>query len=195
MKGATDRHPQEEGLRQAMRLSQQGDAQAYRELLGRVRILVQAYAARALRRMGLEDDRLAEDLTQEILLAVHRKRQTYDPSQLFTPWLFAIARYKVIDFARSRRREGTAVALDAIADTLAAPATAAGVADDLQRLLAELPEKQRQALEMVKLEGLSIAEASERTRMSASAVKVTVHRALKSLKKQIGGGDDGTREK
>ncbi len=136
--------------------------------------------------MGLGDDRTAEDLSQEILLAVHRKRQTYDPAQLFTPWLFAIARYKLIDFARAKKREGLAVDIEAIAETLATPtSTEAGSSDDLQRLLAELPEKQRQALEMVKLQGLSVAEVSEQIRMSESAVKVTVHRALKSLKDRV----------
>ena len=155
-------------------------------LLTRLSVLVEAYAARGLRRMGLEDPRAAEDLTQEILIAIHQKRHTYDPTQLFTPWLFAISRYKLIDFARAKRREGMSVAIEGVENELKAKETSeAGTPDDLQRLLAELPEKQRQALELVKLEGLSIAEAAERTGASESAVKVTVHRAIKNLKEKV----------
>lgn len=176
-------HKQEAQLAQLMRQAQAGDGESYRTLLETARTLVLAYTARGLTRMGLADPKTAEDLAQEILLAVHTKRATYDPAQLFTPWLYAIARYKLIDFGRARRRQGIAVDVEALAETLPAEnGTAPGTADDLHRLLEELPEKQRRALELVKLEGLSIAETSAATGMSESAVKVSVHRALKGLK-------------
>lgn len=174
---------EQEGLEQAMAAAQRGDGAAYRALLETIRGLLRAYLGRVVNRMGIKDSFVVEDLTQEVLLAVHLKRHTYDPRQPFLPWLFSIARYKVIDHGRRRRHSPTAwtkaVALEALADPVFAEP---GVAADLETLLGRLPERSRRALELVKLEGLSVAEAAARTQMTESALKVTVHRALKTLR-------------
>lgn len=177
------RNMQQEGLEQAMAAAQRGDAAAYRALLETVRGLLAVYLGRVVNRMGIRESYVVEDLTQEVLLAVHLKRHTYDPRQPFLPWLFSIARYKVIDHGRRRRRSPTAwpaeKALEALADpVLGEP----GAASDLRSLLDRLPERSRRALELVKLEGLSVAEAAARSQMSESALKVTAHRALKTLR-------------
>jgi RNA polymerase sigma-70 factor (ECF subfamily) len=123
-------------------------------------------------------------VVQEILLAVHAKRHTHEPGRFFLPWFYAIARYKVIDEIRrmtASRREssltedsGGEAALGDLGDTL-----------DVRELLAGLPEKQRTLLRLVKLEGFSIEEASGQTGYSVSDVKVSIHRALKGLRKKV----------
>ena len=171
-----------------MQRAQAGDVQAYRELLEAVRVILQIYSARSLKRMGIQDQGSVDDLVQEILLAIHNKRHTYDPTLMFTPWLFAIARYKLIDFARASRRRGHTVSIDEVEEELSAPVFADPTAEgDLSGLLAALPEKSRRILELIKLEGLSVAETSARMQMRESAVKVTVHRALKNLRAKLHG--------
>jgi RNA polymerase sigma-70 factor (ECF subfamily) len=169
-----------------MRRAQKGDAHAYRELLEAARALITVYASRALARMGIEDRASAEDLVQETLLALHDKRHTYDPAQPFMPWLIAIARYKVIDFGRRKSRDRKAIEFSLIEETLASPVfIEPGTDRDLAALLGTLPERSRRAVTALKLEGLSVAETAAREGASESAIKVTVHRALKTLRKVV----------
>jgi len=160
-----------------------GDAVAYRALLDELGRLLGAYFARRLG--GGPGD--AEDLVQEVLIAVHTRRATYDRARPFTAWAHTIARYKLIDYYR-RRRVHAALPIEA-ADALFAPdrSEAATAPADVERLMADLPEKQRQAIRHVKLEELSVAETAARTGMSESAVKVSVHRGLKALAARIRG--------
>ena len=98
-------------------------------------------------------------------------------------WLFAIARYKLIDFGRRRRKDASHEDIKSIEDTLEAPVfSSPDAATELDALLAKLPERSRRALTLVKIDGLTVAEAAARTQMSVPALKVTVHRALKALK-------------
>ncbi len=179
-------HPQEEDLRELMSRSQRGDAPAYRELLVKVRGLVLQYHQRALARLGLSSEAAAEDLCQDTLIALHAKRATYDSAQLFTPWLFAIARYKLIDFGRHARHQVGWSNIDDVVDFLVDEnGEDAHAGADLDVLLAELSDKQREVLRLVKVDGFSINEASDKTGMSPSAVKVTIHRALKKLRAEV----------
>ena len=164
-----------------------GVAMAYRELLDDCRALLERYLARVLERMGRAGSGFLDDLVQEALVAMHEKRHTYDPSQPFLPWLFAIARYKTIDFGRRQRVRSIEVMTPEPADFgVSTPDGSAAL--DLDRLLASLPTRQRRALELVKLEGLSTAEAAAALGSSDGGLKVTVHRALEKLKKQVSGG-------
>jgi RNA polymerase sigma-70 factor (ECF subfamily) len=127
----------------------------------------------------------AEDLVQETLIAVHTRRATYDAGQPFTAWAYAIARYKLIDALRRGRAHLRAPAEEA--DALFTPAGAAGSAEaamaarDLQRVMADLPERTRELIRATKIEGLSTREAAEKHGMTETAVKVAIHRGLKSL--------------
>jgi RNA polymerase sigma-70 factor (ECF subfamily) len=128
-----------------------------------------------------------EDLVQETLLAVHLQRGTYDASYPVTAWLLAIARHKLVDLWRRRGRKENLH--DDIEDLDALP-LAGEQADvhasrDLSLLLQALPASQRQAIELTKLEGLSIAEASDRSGLSESSIKVLVHRGLKRLSELV----------
>ena len=98
--------------------------------------------------------------------------------------MYAIARYKLVDLLRSRAgREALHDPLDEDLEELASEAGAAAqeARRDLAVLLAELPDKQRLPIQYVKIEGVSVAEAAQRTGLSVSAVKIGVHRGLRLL--------------
>lgn len=158
-----------------------GDGAAHEELLRRLSVRLRAYFKNKLShtRHGAAD---AEDLLQETLISIHVHRHTYDQTQLFTPWVQAIARYKLIDYLRRTKISARHVSVEDAGDSLVAE-DRGGVDSrlDLAKLLAPLPVKMRRAIELVKLEGLSINEAAHRSGMSPSAVKVSVHRGLKAL--------------
>ena len=153
-----------------------GDGAAYAALLGKLNLFLRAYYRR---RLGNASD--AEDLLQETLIAMHTRRATYDTTRPFTAWVHAIARYKLIDqFRRTKRR-----AEDPLDDPdmlfSSQDANAAEAQLDVDRLLGQLPAKTQRLIRDVKIEGLSTAEAAARHGMSESAVKVGVHRGLKTL--------------
>lgn len=156
-----------------------GDAAAYRAFLDELAGCLRAFLRRRLDRFPND----VEDLVQETLLAVHNQRHTYDARAPLTPWAYGIARYKWVDFLR-RHGRGDALTdplddADALLDERQGDALDAR--RDVAKLLATLPPKQRDAIALVKLEGLSTAEAAQRTGLSESAVKVSVHRGLKAL--------------
>jgi RNA polymerase sigma-70 factor (ECF subfamily) len=97
--------------------------------------------------------------------------------------VLAIARHKLIDLWRRRgRREARHAVLDDVPEgELPSVAEELPVQRDLETLLGALPQAQRKAIEMTKLEGLTMAEASARSGASVSALKVQVHRGLKRL--------------
>jgi RNA polymerase sigma-70 factor (ECF subfamily) len=174
----------EAGLRLLLIAAQGGDAQAYAGFLRETAALLRPFFRRRLAQ--LPDD--VEDLVQETLLAVHNKRHTYDAAQPVTAWMYAIARYKLVDLLRARA--GREALHDPIDDELpelgsdAAPA-AQEAQRDLRVLLAQLPDKQRLPIQYVKIDGLSVEEAAKLTGLSPSAVKIGVHRGLKALTARI----------
>jgi RNA polymerase sigma-70 factor (ECF subfamily) len=124
-----------------------------------------------------------EDLVQELLLAIHNHRHTYDPEQPLTAWVLAIARYKLIDLLRRRSRTDVLHdPLDEEEELFATVDTEAAEARyDVAKLLRGLPDRQRLPILYVKIEGGSVADTAKRTGMSESAVKVGIHRGLKAL--------------
>lgn len=160
-----------------------GEAVAYRAFLGELSVRLRAFFRKRLARFP-ED---AEDLLQETLLAIHNQRHTYDAAQPITPWVHAIARYKLADFLRRHARGGALLdPLDEDSNAFEARDTdAAAARRDLGKLLAELPDRHRLPIQHVKIEGLSVSEAARLTGMSESAVKVAVHRGLKALAARI----------
>lgn len=158
-----------------------GDAAAYRTLLSNLSRYLRGYYKAKLSGFAQSASE-AEDLVQEVLLAIHTRRHTYNAEEPFTPWMHAIARYKLIDHLRRTRGLRTNVPLDDAAEVIAHnDQSEIESTYDLKTLLSEIPDKMRRAIQCVKIEGLSVAEAAERCGMSESAVKVNVHRGLKSL--------------
>lgn len=171
-------------LRDLMVAGQCGDAAAYAGFLRETTAILRPFFRRRLTRHP--DD--VEDLVQETLLAVHNKRATYDPAQPVTTWMYAIARYKLIDLLRGRAgREALHDPFNEDLEELSSESEprVQEARRDLRVLLAQLPDKQRLPIEYVKLEGLSVEETARLTGLSASAVKVGVHRGLKALAARI----------
>ena len=158
-----------------------GDRAAYGELLAVLSGYLRGHFRRRLG-SGAAD---VEDLVQETLMAVHLKRGVYDRGAPLTPWVYAIARYKLLDHYRrvgSRR----AVPLEDAGELFAVENPEEGaVRRDIEGLLGRLPERQRALMADVKLTGLSMQEAAARRGMSVTAVKVAVHRAMKRLEKEV----------
>ncbi|WP_119303670.1 sigma-70 family RNA polymerase sigma factor [Dongia deserti] len=158
-----------------------GDAAAYKALLSKLTGHLRAYFKGRLARLGRGAVE-AEDLVQEALIGIHTRRHTYDPSQPFTPWAYAIARYKLLDHLRRTRVSIKDLPIEEADDLLAHDDLSdAESAYDLQMLLARIAPKMRQAIQYVKLDGLSVSEAAARSGMSESAIKVSVHRGMKAL--------------
>ena len=158
--------------------AQGGDEAAYREALEAIAARLRGYFARRLPSVPHE----VEDLVQETLLALHLRRGTHDGRLPVSNWVYAIARHKLIDLWRRRgRREALHEPFDETASLRAPLYEELPTRRDLEALLGALPEAQRLAIRLIKLEGLSVAEASQRSGVSVSALKVRVHRGLRRL--------------
>lgn len=178
---------QETRLRNLLTASRKGGTVEYRQFLNEVGPYLRAYFKGKLARSGRTSTE-AEDLVQETLIAIHTRRHTYDTAQPVTPWVYAIARYKLIDHLRRTRVALADVPVEDATGLLARDDHAAAESSlDLERLLGRLPAKMRQAIRSMKVEGLSAAEAAERSGMSETAIKVSVHRGLKALASFAGG--------
>jgi len=175
----------EEALKALMLLSLDGDEAAYRRLLNAVRVLLVGYYGR---RMAAATKADMEDLVQETLLALHSRRATYDRERPFTAWFFSIARYKLIDHHRGRG--GRMMAETELGEDFESDYSEDAITArmDVERLLQGLPAKQRELIRQVKLEGQSVADTASRTGQSESAIKVGIHRGLKTLAEKLRGG-------
>lgn len=169
-----------------MAAAQAGDSAAYRQLLTEILPFVRAII---VRQIGRTD----EDAAQEALLSLHLVRHTYDPDRAFKPWLAAIVRHRLLDGLRRQTRraahEITVDDFDVTADRLTTNSDQEAV-DEVQALrhaLDQLPEAQRQAILLVRLQDKSLAEAAVELGTNVGALKVSVHRALKRLKSLLGG--------
>jgi RNA polymerase sigma-70 factor (ECF subfamily) len=163
-----------------MRSAISGDSAAYHRLLKAVTPVLRAAARRGLARAG-QPDYQSEDIVQDILLAVHLKRHTWDISAPFAPWLFAIARNKLIDALRRRGRR-IFVNIDDFAEVLpgeAAPETAS--AGEVAAQLQSLPARQRDVLQSIAVDSASIKDTALKLSMSEGAVRVALHRGLTRL--------------
>ncbi|HEY4263842.1 MAG TPA: sigma-70 family RNA polymerase sigma factor [Micropepsaceae bacterium] len=174
-----------------MARAQAGDAVSYRRLLIAVTPYLRAIAARSHR-----ERHDVEDSLQDILLTVHAVRHTYDPARPFKPWLAAIARRRIIDRLRGQgRKRARETFLSEEHETFAAPETNLTEAEPdfraLRAAVEQLPEGQRQAITMLKIEEKSLKEASAASGMSIVALKVSTHRAVKNLRKLLDRRRDG----
>jgi RNA polymerase sigma-70 factor (ECF subfamily) len=176
----------ESRLKQLMLSSLGGDAAAYGLLLAELSARLRTYYRRRLGD-GAAD---TEDLVQETLIAMHERRISFDRTQPLTAWVYAIARYKLVDHLR-RRRVRVALPIDECEDLFAPDEVEQSAASrDVDRLLATLPGPVSEAIRLTKLQGLSIEEAAERTGKSATATKVSIHRGLLRLTQRLTGKAD-----
>jgi RNA polymerase sigma-70 factor, ECF subfamily len=163
-----------------MRLAISGDNAAYHRLLKAVTPVLRAAARRGLARAGQPVDQ-SEDIVQDILLAVHLKRHTWDTEAPFAPWLFAIGRNKLIDALRRRGRR-IFVNIDDFAETIPGEAAAeTAPAGEVAAHLQSLPARQREVLQSIAVDSASIRDTAAKFSMTEGAVRVALHRALASL--------------
>lgn len=186
---AADRDARDLRWSRLMAAAQAGDRRAYEDLLRECLPLL-----RQICRARLRDATEAEDAVQDTLLTIHRARASYDASRPFRPWLVAITERRALDRIRARsRRSGREAALDLAADHPAAEGSAdaamdaARAAAKLRDAVQDLPESQRTALGLTKLQDLTLQEASARSGMSVGALKVATHRAVQTLRRRLTG--------
>ena len=177
---------QDAALQALMAAAQGGDQAAYESLLAEVAQLVRRFVANRAPRAGF-----IEDVVQECLLTVHRGRATYDPSRPFGPWLYAIAECRLADAFRREGRYARRFVSDDDA-LAAAPAPAAtlpgdGAAEELRAALDALPGVQRQVVELLKIEELSVREVAGATGLSEGNVRVIAHRGYRALRERMEG--------
>jgi RNA polymerase sigma-70 factor (ECF subfamily) len=163
-----------------MRAAMTGDERAYRQFLLSVTPQVRAVARSRCRNLGAPEVEV-EDIVQEVLLTIHLKRGTWDQSRPIWPWIAAITRNKLIDGLR-RRGQHISVPLEEVMDSLGTEDQGEELsARDIDKLLTHLKAQQREIVESISLKGNSIRETADRLQMTEGAVRVALHRALKTL--------------
>lgn len=166
-----------------LRAANDGDAQAYTDFLRAVtpalRSLVRA------RGTALASD-TQEDIVQEVLIAIHRKRHTWQMERPVRPWLYAIARHKVIDAFRARGQRVHLPITDFEELLEAEPATDSLARHDLGRLMARLDRRSADIVRAISLNDETAGEVGARLGMSDGAVRIALHRALKRLAQLAG---------
>lgn len=169
--------------------AQDGDRVAYRTVL----VAITPWL-RAIARHRLRDASEAEDAVQDILLTVHHARHSYDPARPIKPWLAALAQARIVDrqrvlMRRAARETSLDIKIAAGDETFAAPITNQDGGMDgraLRRAIAALSPGQRTAIELVKMQEMSMHDAAIASGQSVGALKVAVHRALIRLRTLIG---------
>lgn len=164
-----------------MTKAQAGDRHAYTQLL---RAIVPAI--RAIVRRQVFDPALVEDVIQDVLLTVHRVRHTYDPDCPFLPWLMAITQARTVDALRHhgrtlRRETDTEEALTNVAAVESVEHQ--DEQEELALILNRLPARQRQIVEHIHLQEMTLAQAASRHNLTISAVKSLLHRAITNLRR------------
>ena len=165
------------GLGPLMALAQKGDKRAYNEVLTACDAWLRIFLARRVAPDSIDD------IAQEALLALHRKRHTYDPDKPFAPWFVAIARYKWLDRLRQHYR-AEEVELE---DQASVGGHESAVVSSLvlERLLAHIPDTQAEAIRLAKIDGYALEEIAVMTGQSLSSVKVRIHRGMKRMMQKL----------
>ena len=172
--------PDEARWRDMMIRAQGGDRGAYHTLLEELAGAIAGYL-----RSRFGDHAWVEDCTQECLVTIHRARHSYDPARPFRPWLFALVKHKAIDVLRHRSFRVAHEAAGEAVETAAAPADGTEHRIDAAALLDRLPDGDRAALVMTKIEGMTVEQAAERLGVTPSAVKSRVSRGIKKLQHRL----------
>jgi len=179
MAAAGNREAKSQLWAQLMVRAQKGDKEAFQQLLADVGPLITRFVTRRI-----HEQNEVEDVCQEILLALCKSRHTFQPARPLEPWLFSIAHNVCADH---NHRQWSRLSKQKFVDDMpedAAEGEASG-ALDLRLALDGLPRPQLEALRLIKVEGLSLAQASELTGDSVGSLKVRVHRAYAFLKKAV----------
>ncbi len=170
----------EESTANWLRTALNGDQAAYRRFLLDITPVVRGIV-RA--RLVTQDRQIVEDVLQEVLLAIHAKRHTWEQDQPVLPWVYAIARYKAIDALRRTRVEMRYSSIEDVQEDLLATDTELGYNLDVDLAVAQLKGRVQQVVRAMGIEGASVAEIGNRLNISENAVRVAFHRGLAQLVK------------
>lgn len=173
-------------LARLMRAAISGDERAYGDFLQQAACLVRGLAHRKIVHGGIDP----EDIVQETLLAIHLKRHTWRQDAPISPWLYAIARYKLIDAFRHRGRR-VEIEIGEIAETFPGPASETVSQQEIGHALAMLAPGQRSVVKAISVEGRSISETAKWLGMSETAVRVAFHRGLAAITGRFGRKQNG----
>ncbi len=169
------------GLESLMSGYQQADEKAATALIERMSPLLLRYFL-----VQSSGRRFAEDLLQDTWMRVHKARHTYRIGEPFLPWIFSIARHARLDHYRKVRRvEIRETQVDVLPQAAAAPSVSSPNIADLDAMLRELPESQREVIVMLKVSGMTIEEVARATSASAGSVKQKAHRAYQKLREVL----------
>lgn len=169
-----------------VRKAQAGDRQAFREL---VRACYQQIYRWALGQTGDPDD--ADDVTQEVLVRLHRQLSRYREQARFTTWLYQVTRNAATDFHRARRRRER---LAREPEARMVTETGADQLDQIAReeatqivkvLFEDLPDQQREVFDLVDLQGLTPTEVGKMLQMKPVTVRAHLFRARRSIRGRI----------
>lgn len=168
-----------------MRRAQAGDSAAYRALLDDVATRMRRLVRRRAPWLQPSD---VEDMVQDILLSLHQARSTWDPARPFLPWIVAIARSRLADNARRYvRRTAIDVAVSDLAETFSDMRTNTNAENvvnllSVQKAMGDLTKAERQAVELLRLREMTLAEAAAASGSTVAALKVAMHRAKLKMK-------------
>ncbi len=171
-----------------MQAAQAGDMRAYELLLKEITPRLRQIVRRQRQFFTAEE---VEDLVQDVLMSVHAVRATFDPRRPFMPWLFAIAHNRLVDNARRYARgRANEVQVDELPVTFADNRTNGESEEyrdpeELANAIRSLPDGQRKAIEMLKLREMSLKEAAAASGTNVGALKVSIHRAVATLRKTL----------
>lgn len=164
-------------------LAQSGDKHAYATLLREISAFIKNYL---LTRVSNPD--WADDITQEVLLSVHKSLGTYSADRPFKPWLMAIVGFRKADYLRKHynKRENMQVELNEmnLKGEAVTNSPHAGELKDIELRLDKLSGKQRVIFEKMRIYGYTAKEVADELGMNVSAVKVSVHRSQKKLQEE-----------
>lgn len=166
-----------------------GNQEDYAEFLKLAAKLIRSYLMKAIPTSQLHSKDIVEDLVQDVLISIHRKRHTYRVDAPILPWLFAIAKYRWIDYSRMLKVRPELLSWDAEEaewEDESEPHRRSEASQELAGMLKNLSPQQQELIRLAKLEELPLAEIADRLQLSLSSVKVGIHRAIEKMKKMKG---------
>lgn len=153
-----------------------GDERSYAAFLEKVAIMIRSFVRPKIAHGAFD----AEDVVQDTLLAIHLKRHTWITDAPVMPWIYAIARHKLVDALR-RHRPATAIDVEECAEVASDHAPEPLMRRDIERALGTLTPAQRAVVVAISVEGCSIAETARRLGKSETAIRVSLHRGLSAI--------------
>jgi RNA polymerase sigma-70 factor (ECF subfamily) len=171
----------ESKLKELFILAMNGDQQAYESFLSLSSALVKRYLF-FIGGINLAQEN-ADDLHQEILMSIHLKKHTYRTDKAILPWIYAVTKYKYIDYYRHKKRQPLMIEFDELTKYTKEEKEMELSFDDI---LEFLTPKQISMLTLVKVEGLSYKEAAASINMSVPSLKTSIHRLVKTIQKKVG---------